>query len=175
MAVTRFHKKKLVKRYEDILSGCTSLFIVKNYGLTVQDSKNIRRKLNNIKAKICIVKNSLIKIAIKNTPFRLIDKYLTGSIALVFSEDPIITAKALSSLVAMMPCKIVAALVEGGIVENVASLTNLSSGPEIRSRILFLLRSISSKIPILLNVSEQKLLRVLTTYAQHTTQTQEKQ
>lgn len=174
MAAKRVHKQRLIKDYKNLLDRCTSLFILKNHGLTVQNSKDIKQKLNDIKAKVCIVKNSLMKITIQGTVFQVTEKYLKGPTALVFSKDPITTAKVLAQSVIIMPCELVAALVEGTLTEDVTSLTKLFSGSEIYTKIFTLLNYASVKVVKLLNISEQKLLRVLKIHAQSITQIQEK-
>ena len=174
MAATRVHKQRLIRDYKSLLDRCTSLFILKNHGLTVQNSKDIRKKLTDIKARVCIVKNSLMKISIQGTVFQVIEKYLKGPTALVFSKDPITTAKALAQYITVMPCELAAALVEGTLTEDLAFLTKMFSGPEFYAKIFTLLNHASFKVVKLLNVSEQKLLRVLTIHAQSITQIQEK-
>jgi large subunit ribosomal protein L10 len=166
--VKKIHKENLIKNYQQLFETYDSLFLVKNCGLTVQNSKDIRGDLKEIGVKFTVIKNSLAKIAIKDSKFDKIRNHFTGPIALACAEEPVATAKILTKLIKdEMPFEIVAASVEGNILESkeVTSLAKLLPQNEVYAKILGLLKAVPNKLVTLLNEPGSQLVRTFKAHA----------
>ena len=162
------HKENLIKNYQKLFESYSSLFLVKNCGLTVQNSKDIRGDLSEIGVKFTVVKNSLAKIAIKDSKFDPIRDHFSGPIALAYAEEPVATAKMLTKLIKdEMPFEIVAASVEGNVLESkeVISLAKLLPQNEVYAKILGLLKAVPNKLVTLLNEPGSQLVRTFKAHA----------
>ena len=171
----KIHKKNLISNYQQFFEKYDSLFLVRNCGLTVQDSKDIRSEFSELGVKFAVIKNSLAKIAVKGTKFDSVSEYFSGPVALACAEEPISTAKMLVKLVkSNMPLEIVAASLDGQVLDKsgVDSLAKLLPQNEVYSKILGLLKALPNKLVSLLNEPGSKMVR---TIAAHATNKQKKE
>ena len=67
--------------------------VTRNLGLTVAQSTDLRLKMRDAGASFKVAKNSLAKIALKDTQYESISDLLTGPIAIATSTDPVAAAK----------------------------------------------------------------------------------
>ncbi len=92
-------KIKAVESYKELISGSIAFFITDYKGLTVEEITQIRRKISEAGAKYKVVKNSLFKIAAKNTDVEPVVENMTETNGIVFvQEDVVATAKALNDI-----------------------------------------------------------------------------
>ena len=78
------------------MSLTKSLFLTDFRGLNVDQMTDLRRNLKEKKAEYRITKNSLIRLAARESRFEGVLDYLKGPTGLVFSfEDPVSPAKVL--------------------------------------------------------------------------------
>ena len=84
-----------VKKY---LQDAKSVFVTDYTGLNVADMTVLRKRLRENSVKYLITKNTLLKIAAKETGYEGIADYLTGPTAIAFGfDDPAVPAKILYS------------------------------------------------------------------------------
>ncbi|MFH2035608.1 MAG: 50S ribosomal protein L10 [Candidatus Zixiibacteriota bacterium] len=89
-------KLEKVAELKKQLEESKSIFITDYTGLNVADITVLRRKLRNNSVKYFVAKNTLIKIAAKETGYDGILDYLQGQTAIAFAkDDPAIAAKIL--------------------------------------------------------------------------------
>lgn len=70
-------------------------------GLTVAEITALRKKLREVNAEFRVVKNTLIRLAAKDTDFGKLDDYFKGPTAVAFTHgDPVSLAKAMKTFVA---------------------------------------------------------------------------
>lgn len=77
---------ELRSRYDGVSSAC----VVDITGLNVQEQQELRTNLREKNARMQIVKNSMVKRALKDGPLKLLSESLTGPCALIVSEQSII-------------------------------------------------------------------------------------
>ena len=58
-------------------------------GLNTSEITELRSKVREAGARFCVAKNSLVKIASKETPYEALENYFKGPTAIIFSKDPI--------------------------------------------------------------------------------------
>lgn len=82
-------KKVLVEELGKTLSGATSVTLVNYSGLNVQGQQELKKRLNEVGARMVVVKNTLLKIAAKEAKLDMqafTDEILQGQTAIVISE-----------------------------------------------------------------------------------------
>jgi large subunit ribosomal protein L10 len=89
-------KEALVAEFAEKLKLAKAAFLADYRGLNVEQANALRRKLQAIGVEYRVVKNTLLRLAAKDTAVACLDEHLVGptAIALV-TEDPVAPAKAL--------------------------------------------------------------------------------
>ena len=141
----KIEKEKTVDELREKLSLTKSLFLTDFRGLNVDQMTDLRRDLKEKKAEYRITKNSLIRLAAKESRFEGVLDYLKGPTGLVFSfEDPVSPAKVLYEIhkkVEKPKIKII--WMEGKLLDenHLKSLAALPSKDVILTQIVFGLNS----------------------------------
>jgi len=98
-------------------------------GLTVQEITDLRQQLRDASLELAVVKNTLARLAVRETPFERLSPYLRGPTSITLSyRDTVAPAKILSAYVKKQPKLTVrAGLFEGEIVpaEKIAEIADL--------------------------------------------------
>jgi large subunit ribosomal protein L10 len=98
-------------------------------GLTVQELTDLRQQLRDASLELAVVKNTLARLAVRETDFEKLSPYLKGPTSITFSyRDTVAPAKVLSTYVKKQPKLAVrAGLFEGEIVpaEKIAEIADL--------------------------------------------------
>ncbi len=142
-------KKKLKEEIVSNLSleiSKVKFIILTNYsGLNVEKITKLRQALRDAGVRYRVVKNSLIKRALKNTSWELIEPYFTGPTALLLSfGDPVLPSKALVKFSKDYPeLGIKVGFLGNRILgkEEVKTLATLPSREVLLGKVLFLLSS----------------------------------
>ena len=80
--------------------GRASIALISEYkGLNAGESDDMRRRIRAVSGEFRVAKNTLLRLAIKDTSFAALDSQLGGSVGLILSyADPVELAKTVSSL-----------------------------------------------------------------------------
>ena len=99
MSTKAFKDEKIAKIKENVDKA--QVAIVTEYkGMTVEEITKLRRALQKDGGDYMVTKNTLAKIALKDTPYEVLTEKLTGPIAIAFGfEDPVSPAKVLSKFI----------------------------------------------------------------------------
>ena len=141
----KVEKEKTVDELREKFSLTKSLFLTDFRGLNVDQMTDLRRDLKEKKAEYRITKNSLIRLAARESRFEGVLDYLKGPTGLVFSfEDPVSPAKVLYEIhkkVEKPKIKII--WMEGKLLDenHLKSLAALPSKDVILTQIVFGLNS----------------------------------
>ena len=121
---------KQVEQLRDELKDTIAVFVTDFKGLTVDEINQVRRSLEKVNANYKVVKNTLFKIAIRDTDFEQISDVFIGTNGVVFvKEDIVETAKAVNDAVKNFEnFKFKAGVVEGKVI-NEEDLKRLASLP----------------------------------------------
>jgi large subunit ribosomal protein L10 len=166
--VDRQKKEILITKYTKIFDDTSSLFFVKNLGLHVSDSKDIRSEFKPFGARFFVAKNTLAKLAISKTKFSDYGDYFSGPVAVACAGDPVAAAKLLVSFVEKgKKIEILGGAIEGKLlsVDDVVNLSKLPSEDEIRSKLIGLMKAAASKITRIVVEPASKLVRVIDAYS----------
>ncbi len=158
---------KNITSLEDIkakLERAQAVFLVDYAGLTHIQLEELRRELDNVKAEIAILKNTLVNIAFQDKKIDATDK-LKGPHAVLFAyEDPIGAAKVLVGFNKKYQLPVIKfGVFEDNIIDE-GKITTLSTIPPkevLLSKLLGLLNSPITSLVYDLNFNIQKLAQLL--------------
>lgn len=165
-------KKELVEKLASRLNGVKSVFLVNYTGLNVKSQQELKHKLDEVGAKMTVVKNTLLKRAFEETKLpseMTTDEILNGQTALVISgEDAVAPIQILGKFAKEnnLP-KFKVGVVEGNFTDE-AGLTKISTLPSKDVLLAQLLGSLVSPMYGLTGTLEgnlQKLIYILKTKA----------
>ncbi len=142
--------------------------VTRNLGLTVAQSTDLRLKMRDAGASYKVAKNSLAKIALKDTQYDSLSDLLTGPIALATSGDPVAAAKiAVEFAKTNDKLEIVGGAMGATVldVEGVKALASMPSLDELRAKLVGLVQAPATKLAQLSTAPAAKLARVFGAYA----------
>jgi large subunit ribosomal protein L10 len=128
---TRVKSEKVesVAELHEKLARAVSAVLADFRGLTVQEITDLRQQLRDASLELAVVKNTLARLAVQETPFERLSPYLNGPTSITLSyRDTVAPAKILSAYVKKQPKLAVrAGLFEGEIVpaEKIAEIADL--------------------------------------------------
>lgn len=164
--MNKISKQKILANYSELIAASNTLLLVKNLKMSVMDSQAIRSQLKQADSAIfMVVKNSLLKIAIRNTKFAGIEDKLHGPICVVFAKEPVSSSKATVDFCQRNNSKL--QIVGGAMLEQtldeatVLQLSKMATHDELRALIVALLYSVATKVSRVAYAPSTKLLRVM--------------
>lgn len=93
------HKAETVRELAERFTSCTALLLAEFRGLKVEEMKELRRALAAAGTQFKVVKNTLTRIAARETKVQGIIPLLEGSTAIAFVEgDPVAAAKVMDEM-----------------------------------------------------------------------------
>lgn len=141
MKQTKAEKIESAKILAETLKKAPHLFFTEFQGLKFVELDELRAKLRPLKCRYAVVKNNLVKYALKNAGVDGVDpKLLKGPIGMIISEseDPVGAAKVLAAFGKQFPLlKVKAGFVSQKWITpaEVATLSTLGSKPELYARL----------------------------------------
>jgi len=89
-------KEALVEEFAEKLKAAKSAFLADYRGLDVEQANTLRRKLQDVGVEYRVVKNTLLRLAARDTDAACLDEFLSGPTAIALAtDDPVAPAKAL--------------------------------------------------------------------------------
>ena len=89
-------KEEAVASIQDKISGSQGVVFYDYRGLTVEEVTNLRKQMREAGAEYKVLKNTMVKLAVKDTPFESLAADLEGPTAVAVSkEDAAVPAKIL--------------------------------------------------------------------------------
>lgn len=164
----RSQKSETVASLNAVFNEAGVVVVTRNLGLTVAQSTALRTKIREAGASYKVAKNSLAKLAIRDTDYLGLNDLLTGPTALASSVDPVAAAKAVVEF-AKTNDKI--EIVGGSMgtmvlsADGVKALAAMPSLDELRGTIIGLVQAPATKIAQLATAPAAKLARVFGAYA----------
>ena len=164
----RDQKKQFVKNFKDILVNVGILVVTHYSGLKTTQTDELRLKIKEVGGKFIIVKNSLMKIILKDHKNDNFKALFNGPIALAYSEDEVSAAKVAVNF-SKDNDKL---LILGGMTgdkfleqKDVLEIATLPSLDEIRAKLVSLIQTPARNIAYALKFSANKLARVFNEYS----------
>lgn len=177
--LTKEQKHEQSLELRDVLADVTTLFLLENEGLNVNDVNILRSQVRKTEATYKVVKNTVVRLAVEGTEMEGITPFLSGPKVLAYtSGDGVALAKVLKTFIKDHPeLSFKHAYLEGQILEaeDVAKMADLPSRDELIARLLQMLQSPIRRLAVALNAPLQQFATVIAQIAEKTEETLEPQ
>jgi large subunit ribosomal protein L10 len=166
----RREKEKFVEKIQRQLVDGDLLVVLHQKGLTVSEVTDLRAQMRAEGASYLVSKNTLTRLAVKNTAFSGVTDFLEGPTALAFSPSPVSAAKTLFRYAKTQEGKltIVGGSYEGRILSyaELEMLSRLPSMEALRAKIIAVIQAPMQRVAAMLQAPAGQLARVIGAYAQ---------
>ncbi len=134
-------------------------------GLKVSEIEQLRASLRKEDAQFLVAKNTLLRLAVKETEYEKLTDDFTGTTAIAFGfEDPVGPAKALAEFMKEFEAlQIRSAIYEGQLLssDDVVALSKLPSKDELLGKLCGVLAAVPTKLVRTLNAAPSNLVYAL--------------
>ncbi|HHW23379.1 MAG TPA: 50S ribosomal protein L10 [Clostridiaceae bacterium] len=153
-------KKAKVDELAQKLKDAKSIVLTDYRGLTVDQDTKLRKALREAGVEYKVIKNTIIRFAIKDSNLEGLDKYLSGPTAVAFSTtDPVAPSKVLAKFAKdYEKLEIKGGMVEGNVIDinGINELASTPSKEELLGRLIGSLQSSLYGLAIALNAIVEK-------------------
>jgi len=164
----RAQKAEAVEALKGVFAGSGVVVVTHYSGLTVAEMTSLRGRMNDVGAKVKVVKNRLAKIALKGTPGEGVSDLFTGPIAIAFSEDPVSAPKAAVDFAKTNEKLVVIGGFMGETMLDVGAVKSLASLPSLdglRGKLVGLIQAPAQKLAAIAQAPAGQLARVIQAYS----------
>ncbi len=177
--LTKEQKHEQSLELRDGLTDVTTLFLLENEGLNVNDVNVLRSQVRKMEATYKVVKNTVVRLAVEGTEMEGITPFLSGPKVLAYtSGDGVALAKVLKTFIKDHPeLSFKHAYLEGQILEakDAAKVADMPSRDELIGRLLQMLQSPMRRLAVALNAPLQQFASVIAQLADKGEEAQEPQ
>jgi len=157
-------KQAVVAEVAKQVAGAQAIVMAENRGLAVGDMTKLRASARNAGVYFRVVKNTLVRRAVVDTPFAPLADKMVGPLAYGIGADPVAVAKVLSDFAKGNDKFVIAGGAMPGQVmtaKDIASLASLPSREELIARLLGTMQAPIAKFVRTLNEVPGKFVRTL--------------
>lgn len=164
MSLNLQQKEAVVAEVAKALSGAQAVVLAENRGLAVADMTQLRAKARASGVYFRVVKNTLVRRAVAETPYAKLAEQMTGPLAYGIGTDPVAVAKVLNDFAkgnekfviraGAMPGQLMSA-------KDVAALASLPSREELIAKLMGTMQAPIAKFVRTLNEVPSKFVRTL--------------
>lgn len=159
-------KKSEVEELHELFKKSNCAIIAEYRGVKAQDLTALRKELRAAGGKLRVAKNTLAKLAVKDTAFEPAGPMLTGpvSIAFGYGEDVSLPAKAITEFAkGNQNLKILGGVLEGSTLdgEGVKKLASMPPKPVVQAMLLGLMKAPARNFVSVLAAAPKKLLYLM--------------
>ena len=162
---TKAFKQDKVSQIKEKIDKAQVAIVTEYKGYSVEEITNLRRALQKEGGDYMVTKNTLAKLAIKDTPYEVLAETLKGPIAIAFGfDDQVAPAKALSKFIKdTKKGEILAAAMDGRLMSaaEAKALATLPSKEEIYAKMLGCVNSPATGIVGSINAVMASLTRAV--------------
>jgi len=163
---SKAQKQKDLSALTEELSNSKSAMVVGFNKVTVAKDQEFRNQLRSSGAKFQVVKNTIARLAVKDSEYAGATEHFKGMTAIAWTDsDPVILSKAVSKFVKDNKdfYSFKAGVVEGRVVDftQVESIASLPSKEELIAKLLFVLNAPAQQIATVINAVPRNLAIVV--------------
>lgn len=165
--MNRDQKEQLLTRLENIAADKKTMGLLSFKKLSVHESVSLRRGLFEAKASMLVVKNTILKRALSCSESKVLLDSLSGNTALVWGDDPVSLAKAVSKFQKEIKDKVDCPtffLPDGSGVVEASKLSELPPLEILYGKLLGVLQQVGSQFVRTLSEPAARLARVLSAH-----------
>lgn len=149
-------KQPVVQEISEVIKDAASVVLVDYRGITVEQDTALRKSMREANVAYKVYKNTLVKLAIKDTQFEGLAPYLEGPTAVVVSKDDATApARLVSAAVKNAPALEIKAGVVEGTVYDAKGINTIASIPSREVLLGRLLGSMQSPVANFARVIKQ--------------------
>ena len=145
----REEKSDLISALQSSLKEANGVFVIENHGLTVKEMESLRNELRDKVSLFKVVKNRLMKLALKDTDFEAVSGLMKRPTAVAIATDALAVTKVLAKFAenhqnfSIVGGKMDADLLD---VNGIVQLSKLPSLLEVRGTIARILIEPASRL-----------------------------
>lgn len=165
--MNKTEKQEFISSLNNVFSSASLVVVTRQSGMTVGESAELRSRMRKAGAHYKVIKNTLTRIALKDTPFENITEMFTGPVAIAYSDDPVAAAKvAVEFSKDVNKLEVVGGGLQGQALsgEGVTQLAKLPSLDELRGKIIGVISAPASKVARTVQAPAAQLARVFGAY-----------
>ena len=153
MGLNRQEKADMIKEISEIIAGTEGLVIAEYRGLTVDAATKLRKEARENGVQLRVLKNTLARRAVKDTPFEGLSDQFVGPLLYGFSADPVAPAKVMANFAKTNPQLVIKAGVE--------KLATMPSRDELLAKLMATMNEPVAKFVRTLNEVPARFVRTL--------------
>ena len=164
MGLNRQEKAAKIAEVTTLVAGAQTIVVAEYRGLSVEAVTKLRKQARGQGVKLRVLKNTLARRAVNESPFKGLSEKLVGPLVYGFSSDPVATAKVLA-LFAKDNDKLV---VKAGAMANfvmdekgVKALAAMPSREELLAKLMATMQAPTAQFVRTLNEVPARLVRTL--------------
>ncbi|WP_185182608.1 50S ribosomal protein L10 [Mycoavidus sp. B2-EB] len=160
MPLNREDKQAVVAEVAAKVAQAQTMVLAEYRGITVGDLTRLRAKAREQQVYLRVLKNTLVRRAVADTPFALLTEQMTGPLIYGISEDAIAAAKVLHNFAKSNDKLVIrSGVYEGKVMDQAAvqALANIPSREELLAKLLGVMQApLSGFARALAALSEKK-------------------
>lgn len=164
MSLNLEQKQAVVAEVAKQVAGAKAIVMAENRGMPVADMTQLRAKARASGVYFRVVKNTLVRRAVVDTPFALLADKMVGPLAYGIGPDPVAVAKVLNDFAKGHEKFVIAGGAMPGQVmsaKEIAALATLPSREELLARLVGTMQAPMAKLVRTLNEVPSKFVRTL--------------
>lgn len=157
-------KEAVVAEVAKVISGAQAVILAENRGMSVADVTRLRAKARASGIYFRVVKNTLVRRAVADTPFASLAEQMFGPLAYGIGADPVAVAKVLNDFAKTNEKFVIRAGAMPGQVmsaKDVAALASLPSRGELLGKLVATMQAPIVKLVRTLNEVPSKFVRAV--------------
>ncbi|MDD5543668.1 MAG: 50S ribosomal protein L10 [Acidobacteriia bacterium] len=158
-------KAQQIQQLREVFQSSRNVILASFQGLTVAQDTELRQRIRGTKSKYQVVKNTLAKIAAKDTPAEpLLEKFEGTTAVASNTSDPVALAKVLTQYAKEAPVfTFKSGVVEGRVIslDELKAIADLPSREELLSKLLFVMKAPVQQLASVLQATGRNLAVVL--------------
>jgi large subunit ribosomal protein L10 len=164
MSLNLSEKQSIVAEVAKQVAGAQAIVMAQNRGLPVADMTQLRAKARASGVYFRVVKNTLVRRAVADTPFAPLSDRMVGPLAYGIGPDPVAVAKVLNDFAKAHEKFVIAGGAMPGQVmsaKEIAALASLPSREELLARLMGTMQAPIAKLVRTMNEVPAKFVRTL--------------
>ncbi|MDR1530404.1 MAG: 50S ribosomal protein L10 [Burkholderiales bacterium] len=164
MSLNLEQKQAVVSEVATQLAEAQAVIIAENRGVTVADMTQLRAKAREAGVYFKVVKNTLVRRAVVDTPFEVLTEKMSGPLTYGIGSDPVAVAKVLSDFAKGNEKFVVVGGVMSGqlmSMQEVIALASLPSRDELIAKLMATIQEPIAKFVRTLNEVPGKFVRTV--------------
>ena len=147
MALKIEDKKQIVEEVAEIAADAKSVVVIDYHGIAANQMADLRKQAREQNVRIRVIKNSLARQALTDTPFACMNEYLSGPMMFAFSlDDPAAAARIIHNLAKEIEAIEVKLISLDGELHDISKLKKLAELPTYEQAVSLVMATMKAPI-----------------------------